>query len=914
MKHLVLFTLLICSATGWNIRASAAGTTNIQPPGIAYLTPQEEAKTFVCEDGYKMELVLSDPIITDPVITVFDGNGRLFIAEMRSFMQDADGNNERARTSRISVHWSSKHNGVYDKHAVFLDNLLLPRMILPLADGILVNETDTDDIWYYSDTKHNGICDKKELWHAGGPRGGNIEHQPSGLIWDLDNWIYMAVNSYRLRMIDGKVVSEPTGANGGQWGLSQDDYGKLWFNNAGYEAGPVNFQIPMAYGSFYFQEASEPSFFEVWPIIGLPDFQGGTVRVRPGQNSLNHFTATSGSEIYRGDRLPADLRGDLLFGEPVGRLIRRTRIETKNGFTRVHNFYNDKHSEWIRSTDPNFRPVNVANAPDGSIFVADMYRGIIQERDWVTRGSYLRDVVDKYNMARNFGRGRVWRITHKDFKPGPQPHMLDEASSKLVTHLAHPNGWWRDTAQKLLVLRGDKSVAPELTTMARSNPDHLARIHALWTLEGIGALEPGFIREKLKDNDPEVRIAAIRTSETLYKKGDHSLVKDICTLTNDSDPLVVMQVMMTASMLKWPDWDYLISDTTTHSKAEGVQKIGLRLVPSPPQPKGVPGAPTPAPNPAVVHALPPPPAKYTPAEKLVLERGELIYKQLCFTCHAPDGKGTPLAGAIPGTTMAPPLSGSKTANGYLDGVISVLLKGLHGPVNGKAYDALMVPMENNDDAWVASVISYVRNNFGNHSTFISSNDVARVRAAIKDHTNTWSIEELRDSLPQPLTNRSEWKLTASHSPGMLHFAVDGNIYTRYDTLVHQTPGMWVQIELPEETEVAGVELNSGRSEFSYPRAYKVQLSKDGKDWSEPVASGNATASDNTITFPPAHAKFIRITQTGFDPIYSWSIHELQVLETPNAKMTIVNNLLPPSNVDGIVPSDSASTQQASPYE
>ncbi|HZV34458.1 MAG TPA: discoidin domain-containing protein [Verrucomicrobiae bacterium] len=897
-------------ATGWNIRASAADATNVPPPGIAYLSAQDEAKTFVCEDGYKMELVLSDPIIEDPVITVFDGNGRMFVAEMRSYMRDADGSNERARTSRISVHWSSKHNGVYDKHAIYVDHLLLPRMILPLADGILVNETDTDDIWYYTDTKHNGVSDKKELWYAGGPRGGNIEHQPSGLIWDLDNWIYMAVNSYRLRMIDGKVVREPTGANGGQWGLSQDDYGKLWNMNAGYEAGPVNFQVPMVYGSFYFQEASEPSYAEVFPIIGIPDFQGGLMRVRPGQNSLNHFTATSGSEIYRGDRLPADLRGDLLFGEPVGRLIRRTRIETKEGFTRVRNYYN--HSEMIRSTDPNFRPVNVANAPDGSIFVADMYRGIIQEKDWVNPGSYLRGVVDQWNLARNFGRGRIWRISHKDFKPGPQPRMLDEPSSKLVTYLAHPSGWWRDTAQKLLVLRGDKSVAPDLIKMARTNPDPFGRIHSLWTLEGIGALEPELIREKLKDKDPEVRIAAIRTSETLYKKGDHSLVKDICTLTNDSDPLVVMQVMMTASLLKWPDWDYLINETTARGTAEGVKKIGARLLPSPPPPKG-----SPAPSPAVVHALPPPPAKYTASEKLVLERGELIYKQLCFTCHGPDGRGTPLAGAKPGTTMAPPLSGDKTANGYLDGVISVVLKGLNGPVEGKNYDAVMVPMESNDDTWVASVISYIRNNFGNHSTFITSNDVARVRAAIKDHTNTWTLDELRDSLPQPLTNRFQWKLTASHNPNALRFAIDGNIFSRWDSLARQTPGMWVQVELPEETELAGVELDSGRSEYEYPRAYKIQLSKDGKTWSEPVASGNATALRNTITFPPMTAKFVRITQTGSDPAFSWAIHELQLLQSADSRMNLVNNLLPPSNIESIIPVSAGpppTPTNKSPYE
>jgi hypothetical protein len=277
--------------------------------------------------------------------------------------------------------------------------------------------------------------------------------------------------------------------------------------------------------------------------------------------------------------------------------------------------------------------------------------------------------------------------------------------------------------------------------------------------------------------------------------------------------------------------------------------------------------------------------------------------------------GTPLAGATPGTTMAPPLSGSHTATGYLDGVISVLLKGLHGPVEDKVYDAQMVPMESNDDKWVADVISYVRNTFGNHSTFISSNDVARVRAAIKDHTNTWTIDELRESLPQPLTNRAQWKLTASHNPGSLQFAIDGNPMTRYNTMSNQRPGMWVQVELPEETEVAGVELDSSKSEQAYPRAYKIQLSHDGQTWSEPVAAGNVSALFNTITFQPASAKFVRITQTGFDPVNSWSIHELQILQASEArKLASVADLLPPSNIESIIPAISGPAKDASPYE
>src|SRR6185312_12025912 len=127
---------------------------------------------------------------------------------------------------------------------------------------------------------------------------------------------------------------------------------------------------------------------------------------RPQERSLNHFSATCGVEVYRGDRLPADLRGDVLYAEPVGRLIRRDRIDVREGFTYIRNFYTK--SEFIRSTDPNFRPVNVANGPDGTLYITDMYRGIIQEKDWVGQGSYLRSVVQQYHMQDNIGRGRIW--------------------------------------------------------------------------------------------------------------------------------------------------------------------------------------------------------------------------------------------------------------------------------------------------------------------------------------------------------------------------------------------------------------------------------------------------------------------------------------------------------------------------
>ncbi|GBL29766.1 hypothetical protein EMGBS10_09160 [Opitutia bacterium] len=432
-----------------------------QPP-VKALTPEEELKTIELPEGYRLELVLSERDgIREPANLTFDGNGRMYIAELRTYMQDIDGKNEHDPLGVVSRHESTKRDGKFDKHVLFRDKMLLPRMVLPLDDRVLINETDTLDIFVYRDTDGDGIADTKAPWFVGGPKNGNLEHQQSGLIWTLDNWLYQTYNAYRLRWNGAKEPLKETIPNGGgQWGLAQDDLGKIWWSNAGGEKGLWHFQTPILYGAYDLKGQYPEDFMQVWPKIGLADHQGGAGRTRPDK-TLNHFTASCGQEVVRGDRLPADLRGDVLISEPVGRLVRRAKVSVVDGITRLENPY--AKSEFIRSSDPNFRIVNMVNGPDGCLYLVDMYRGIIQEGNWVKEGSYLRKVVQQYSMDKVFGYGRIWRLVHKDFQPGPQPRMLDETPAELVAHLSHPNGWWRDTAQKLLVLKGDKSVVPALT-------------------------------------------------------------------------------------------------------------------------------------------------------------------------------------------------------------------------------------------------------------------------------------------------------------------------------------------------------------------------------------------------------------------------------------------------------------------
>ncbi len=179
-------------------------------------------------------------------------------------------------------------------------------------------------------------------------------------------------------------------------------------------------------------------------------------RVRMPDGTLNHFTAASGVEIYRGHRLPQDMVGDLFFGEPVGRIVRRAKVVVRDGLTQLQNAY--PKSEFLRSTDPLFRPVAVHNAPDGSLIVVDMYTGIIQDAQFVGPNSYLRRKVEQYKLDAQHNLGRIWKITYEGTPPDRQrPRMYSETPAQLVKHLEHANGWWRDTAQKLLVLKQDKT-------------------------------------------------------------------------------------------------------------------------------------------------------------------------------------------------------------------------------------------------------------------------------------------------------------------------------------------------------------------------------------------------------------------------------------------------------------------------
>lgn len=701
----------------------------------SFLSPEESMKTFYLPEGYEVELVASEPMIDEPVAIAWDGNGRMYVAEMNTYMQDVDGTGTNNPVSKIKLLEDTDGDGKMDKSTVFIDSLLLPRMILPLDGELIVNETYSYDLWSYKDTDNDGVADKKErVYHNPNRRGGNLEHQQSGLIWNLDNWVYTTYNPVRFKFTSGKVaVDSIVNMPSGQWGLSQDDMGVMYYSAAGGENPAYGFQQPAVYGDYSPSSRLSEGFTEPWPIVGTPDVQGGTRRLRE-DNTLNHFTGVAGQEIFRGDKLPPSTYGDLFIPEPVGRLVRRAKVKVEDGKKVLYNAYDE--TEFMASTDLNFRPIQANTGPDGTLYIVDMYRGIIQESNWTKKGSEMRPVIVRKGLDKNIGKGRIYRIVHKDIKPGEKPNLLDKNVSELITYLGHPNGWYRNTAQKLIILRNDKSVIPILKDLAKDNRSFLdglfnidkdlgiERVHALWTLEGLGVVDKQLVEAKFKDEDPRVRITAIRLSENFLASEDTDLFNDFEKLVNDRDIGVVNQLALSlryskakqaTDMLNAISKKYSQNEIVSHSVKESLKKDDSKL-----------------------SKLKEKIADRNTDDKNSILRGYDSYHQLCITCHGAELTGLPLED---GSLIAPPLIGSARVKGDKGMLSKILLNGLIGPIEGKDY-GIMMPLKDNSDEWLADVLSYIR--AMNNEDAVNRSYIRNARRQTKDREDYWTLEELEE--------------------------------------------------------------------------------------------------------------------------------------------------------------------------
>jgi glucose/arabinose dehydrogenase/mono/diheme cytochrome c family protein len=544
---LLLAALAILPAQAQN--GDRAG--EIQPPPPAHLksppapvlSTAEAAKSFTVAPGFRIDLVASEPLVFDPVAMTFGPDGRLWVVEMRAYMPDADGTGENAPIGTIAVLDDTDGDGRMDRRTEFAGGLVMPRAISLVANGVLVAEPPR--LWFFEDTNRDGKADKRTEVTGDYGDTTNPEHTANGLMRAMDNWIYSANHTTRFRFDQANWRREPTIFRG-QWGITQDDIGRLYYNT---NSEPLRMDVlPAEYlrrnprlvapDSINFQLAKS-SQTPVWPgRITLGVNRGYKILREDG--TLPELTAACGPVIYRGSTFPREFQGDAFIAEPSANLIKRLRVESREGIPSVRNAY--AQTEFLTSTDERFRPVNLYNGPDGGLYVVDMYRGIIQHRIYLT--TYLRNQIQQRGLDAPVGLGRIWRIAPVRTPPGPRPR-LDKASSRvLVETLTHREAWWRDTAQRLLVERQDRSVVPTLWLLAHNNSSKLGRLHALWTLEGLDAVDWSLVQTALNDADVDVAVTGARLAERFFGRDTARTVKSIQSRIAAGEPAFLRQAAL----------------------------------------------------------------------------------------------------------------------------------------------------------------------------------------------------------------------------------------------------------------------------------------------------------------------------------------------------------------------------------
>lgn len=536
-------------------------------PRVPPREPTEAQKTFRLRPGFRIELVAAEPLIRSPVALDFDEDGRMYVVEFPEYNQYA--NPKFKGHGSVKLLEDTDDDGRYDKATVFADNLDSPVAVACYDGGVFVGVVP--DVLFLKDTDGDGEADVRRAVLTGFARDAAGEAMLNSFRWSLDNRFRISTSlaGGSVRRADRKddrpvnvrgqhLLFDPRGGSfdlssgGGQHGMTLDDWGRAFVSE---NSNPIHF---LAYDARYlarnpFTEAPAPAVNiapegkytklfrispnEPWRVLRTRLRTEGVV---PGSDEggkpSGFFTGATGVTAYRGDAWPDEYRGNLLVGEVANNLMYRARLEPKGvGFVAQRA---DEPAEFLASTDNWFRPVQFANGPDGCLYVIDMYRELIEGAAFLPP-----EILRHMDVSSGIDRGRVWRIVPEDFKRRSTPHLGRATTTELVALLEHKNGWHRDTAARLLYQRQDRAAVGPLKKLASASRFALGRLHALYALLGMGALDVTVLLPALEDSDARLREHAVRLAERFEAS---PLVRaKLEKLTDDSDARVRYQLAFT---------------------------------------------------------------------------------------------------------------------------------------------------------------------------------------------------------------------------------------------------------------------------------------------------------------------------------------------------------------------------------
>jgi putative membrane-bound dehydrogenase-like protein len=550
--------------------ASEIGDIASRLPRISPTSPNKALATFQVRPGFRIELVAAEPLVADPVAMDFDARGRLFVVEMCDYSEQ-----DRERLGRVRVLEDTDRDGRFERSRIFAGGLSWPTAVLCYRDGVFVGAAP--DILFLRDTDGDGRCDTRETVITGLGRT-NVQGLINSFRWGLDNRVHVAASSCggELRVVasgakpatlsirgrdfsfDPRTFDLRAETGGAQHGMCFDDWGRKFVcSNSNhiqlvmvedrYLARNRFLAAPSPLASIAADGPAAEVFrispVEPWRIVRTELRVAGKVPgpIEGGGRAAGYFTSATGVTIYRGDAWPAEFRGLAIVGDVGSNLIHRKRL-SPDGLALVAKRIDEK-SEFVASRDIWFRPVQFANAPDGALYVADMYREVIEHP-----ASLPPEIKRHLDLTSGRDRGRIYRIVPEGFTQPKRPMPAELSTADLVALLGHASAWHRETAARLLFERREFSCVPPLRRMMRSDSP-LGRLHALYVLDGLNALRPADLVPALSDAHPNVRVHAVRLAER--KLGEsRELRLTVANLADDPEINVRYQVAITLGEIK----------------------------------------------------------------------------------------------------------------------------------------------------------------------------------------------------------------------------------------------------------------------------------------------------------------------------------------------------------------------------
>ncbi|HYF33685.1 MAG TPA: PVC-type heme-binding CxxCH protein [Prosthecobacter sp.] len=547
-------------------------------PRYPAVEPKDAVKTWQVKKGFKLELAAHEPQVRDPIAICFDERGRMFVCEMIDYSEMRD---VTPHLGRVSMLEDKDGDGYFETSTVFADDLPWPTGLTWANGGLFVGATP--DIWRFEDKDGDGKAEVREKVYTGFGTGLqilNVQGLMNSFQWGQDNKIHVLAgggNRGKVKCLKrGELPEQELGgrdfwfdpltyefgleSGGAQYGMSFDNYGRkfgcsnsdhlqYWVYDGRYAERNPYYTMPPARKSIAVDGGAAEVFRlspdEPWRIIRTRWRIAGVVKgaVEGGGRVSGYFTGATGTTIYRGDAYGADFVNNSFSGDAGGQLVHRKIIRyAENGIDLIGERPADERGfEFAASKDTWVRVVNFANAPDGCLYVCDMYREVI-EHPWSIPDEIKRHI----DLNSGNDRGRLWRVEPEGWQRPKgeerQGNIAKATPEELVKMLGHPNGWHRDTAARLLYERQDKKVVRLLQANLGGNA--LARIHGLSVLAGLKGLNSGVIASALEDEDAFVREWALQLAAGLNAGDRGQLLPKAAKMLEDQSPRVQFQALM----------------------------------------------------------------------------------------------------------------------------------------------------------------------------------------------------------------------------------------------------------------------------------------------------------------------------------------------------------------------------------